>query len=152
MTTRSVKALAVGAVAGALVAGCASGSSRVNMNADPALRETTTVLAKAATTRPYPTTNATTEKLAVTGEIDYQIKVINLINLGDKDLSDLVIWVNGTYSAPMSVLPAKQQRGVNFRLLFDGAGKRAPDKGTWVTKVELFCGGQLYTIKTRAAD
>jgi hypothetical protein len=147
-----MRLLVISAAAGVMVAGCASGSSRVNLNTDPALRETTPVLAKAATTRPYPTTNATGQTLAVRAEVDYQLNVINLINLGDQDLKDLVIWVNGTYSAPMSVLPTKQQRGVNFRLLFDSKGMRAPNNGTWVNKVELFYSGQLYTIRTRAAD
>ena len=146
------KLIAMSVAAAALVVGCASGSSRLNMNADPALRETTPVLAKAATTRPYPTTNATNDGLAVQAEVDYQLKVVNLINVGGSDLKDLVVWVNETYSAPMTLLQAKRQRGVNFRLLFDSKGRRAPDKGTWVTKVEIFVGGQLYTIRTRPAD
>lgn len=141
------------AMAGALViGGCASGSNVMMPSTDKDLRHSKKTLAKEATSRPYPATAPTAEKSAVQGEIDYQLNVINLINLGESDWSGMVVWVNGKYSAPLGLLPAKQQRGIPFSLFFDENGNRAPNKGVWVETVDVLYNGTMYRIRTHLAD
>lgn len=139
-----------GVAVGVVVAGCASGNGLPSTDKD--LRRSSRTLAKEAGERSYPADAERGENAPIVGEIDYQLDVINLINLGDADWIDVVVWVNGQYSAPMASLPAHQQRGANFGRLYDSKGAKAPSKGTWVQVVEIFYGGKLYTIRTRAAD
>lgn len=152
MSAKLVKVVVAGIPLALAAAGCASGSSGALPAADPALRENPRALIKQATTRPYPADAAKGEKSPVQAEIDYQLGVINFVNLGDTEIKDLQVWVNGQYSARLTALPVKRQLGVSFALLFDKQGKRPPKNGVWAKQVELLYDGKLYTIRTRAAD
>lgn len=152
MLAKLAKVVVVSLPIALVVGGCASGSNMAMPGPDASLRGNPRQLMKEATTRPYPAEAEKGEKSPVQAEIDYQLGVINFVNLGDVEIKDVQVWVNGIYSAKLSALPVKRQCGVSFRLLFDKDGKRPPRSGMWVNKVELLYGGKLYTIRTHAAD
>ena len=144
--------LLLASMAAILLAGCASGTTNVNPNPDPAVQKPRTTFAAYAATREYPADLPKTEDAAIRAEVDYQLDVINFVNLGDTELKDVEVWVNEHYVVLLGTLPVKQQRGANFHVLFDKAGQQAPSRGTWVEMIELNYDGQMHSVRVRPAD
>jgi len=134
-----------------MLGGCASGTSRVNPNPEPSLNRPRQELATYAATRDYPA-DAPQASAPVRAEVDYQLDVINMVNLGDTELKDVEVWVNQHYVVLVGTLPVRQQRGINFHVLFDKSGRRAPSRGTWINSIELYYDGALRPVSFRAAD
>lgn len=140
------------AAMGLAVGGCASGSTGLLPNPQKELRKNRKEYTADAAKRAYPTTAPQAGKSMVRGEVDYQLNVINLVNLGEKDLENVEVWVNGQYVVGLAKLPAKRQVGINFNALYDNEGRQSPQKGVWVEKVELLVDGQVYSTTLHAAD
>ena len=134
----------------AMLGGCASRTENVNPIAEGE-KEKPLSFATYAATREYPA-DAEKATAPVAAEVDYQLDVINLVNLGDTALDGVEVWVNEHYVVLLGSLPVKRQRGVNFGVLFDKAGQRSPSRGTWVNKVELYYDGKLHPLTVRLAD
>ncbi len=135
-----------------LASGCASGITIGNPNPEKSLRKTPAQFAQYAKQHVYPAEAPKGGKSPVRGEVDYDLDVINLVNLGEQDWPNVDVWVNGRYVCPIASLPVKQQKGINFSYFYDTAGMPAPSRGTWIEKVELFYNGQLYDITMHPAD
>ena len=138
------------------LAGCASDTNNVNPSTNPSTNPTTQKsrpsFAEYAASRQYPADLPKVDETDLRGEVEYQLDVINFVNFGTKDLSNVEVWVNEHYVTFIGALPVKKQRGVNFHVLFDSAGKRAPSRGVWVEKIELNYDGQMHSVRIHAAD
>jgi hypothetical protein len=142
-------------VAGSLslgTGGCASGPDNVFHNPTKDLQKTTKQLAADAAKLKYPAEAPHAGRAPVRGEVDYQLDVINLVNLSKADLKDVQVWVNSRYVVALSALPSERQVGINFNALYDSEGNRAPSKGVWVGKVEILSNGNLYDVTLHPAD
>lgn len=157
-TRRFILAIVAAAL---LIAGCETNSSRLIPNPDRDLNKTMAKFSADAAGRKYPTTEpspvATTapaqmERAPFRGEVDYQLRVINIVNLSDTPWNDVEVWANGKYVCFVPTFPAKMQRGIAFRILFSSDGSRPPLKGLWLQKVELVKDGVIYSVPIFAAD
>lgn len=135
-----------------MVGGCASGSNSLLQNPNKDLRKHRKEFVADAATRSYPTTAQSVATSPIRGEVDYQIDVINLVNLSDTEWKDVEVWVNGRYVCSLTTLPAKKQVGINFGSLFDNQGLAAPQQGVWVEKVEVLYNGSLRKATMHPAD
>lgn len=139
-------------VAGALAVGCASGTNRLNPNPEKSLQKKPQELVEYAAGLEYPADAPRAEVSPIVAEIDYGIDVINLVNLGNEDFQDLDVWVNRQYVVKLASLPVGRQRGINFHILYDKDGQRAPVKGVWIQSVELLRDGQMFPARLKIAD
>ncbi len=160
MTTTKRCSLAIVATA-LLITGCETNSSRLVPNPDRDLNKSMAKFSADAAARKYPTTEpspvATTsptqlERAPFRGEVDYQLRVINIVNLSDTAWNDVEVWANGKYVCFVPTFPARMQRGIAFRILFSPDGDRPPLKGLWLKKVELLKDGVIYPVPIFAAD
>lgn len=149
--TRSRSAVLAAAVAALLLAGCQVNSTNAVPNPDRNLRKKPEQFKADASKRAYPGA-ATTQPSPFRGEVDYQLDVINIVNLSETDWTDVEVWANGQYVCFVPTFPAKMQRGIAFRILFSPEGQRPPLSGLWLEKVEIVKGGTVYPVVIRAAD
>jgi len=139
-----------------LLGGCASDMQNVNPSTNPstnpAEQKSRPSFAQYAASRQYPADLPKVDEPRIHAEVEYQLDVINFVNFGEKDLSDVEVWVNEHYVTFLGALPLKKQRGVNFHNLFDAASQQAPSRGVWVEKIELNYDGQMHSVRIHAAD
>lgn len=135
-----------------LAGGCASGTSRINPNPEKSLQKKPKELVAYAAEKEFPVDAQKMEQSPVLAEVDYGLDVINLVNLGTEDWQDVDVWVNQQYVVKLGSLPVGRQRGINFHLLYDKAGQRAPSKGVWVKSIEIVRGDEVYSPRVRMAD
>lgn len=159
LTTRRFSLLTVAAAM--LIAGCETNYTRFIPNPDRDLNKSVAEFRADAAKRKYPTTEpssvATTAPAQVgqapfRGEIDYQLRVINIVNLSDTQWDNVEVWANGMYVCFVPTFPARMQRGIAFRILYTPDGIRPPLTGLWMQKVELIKDGVVYPIPIFAAD
>lgn len=160
MSTSSRCPLAIVAAA-LLIAGCETNSTTLIPNPDSDLNKSMAKFTADAAARKYPTTQpspgaATSptqlQQAPFRGEVDYQLRVINIANLSDTTWNNVEVWANGKYVCFVPSFPARMQRGIAFRILFSPNGDRPPLKGLWLQKVELLKDGVLYSVPIFAAD
>ncbi len=137
-----------------LLTGCVEGRTRVAPNRDRSLRLTTKAFAADAKTRAYPATAPQAGTAPMRAEVDYMLKVINLVNLGDTGWDNAELWVNGQYVCGLAQVEPKLEKTVNFQILFDAQGASFPTSLNiaQVKKLELFYDGSLYTVPLHLAD
>ncbi len=144
-----------------LIAGCETNYSQFIPTPDRDLTKSSKEFRADAAKRKYPTTEpssvATTapaqaEKAPFRAEVDYQLRVINIVNLSDTQWNNVEVWANGTYVCFVPTFPARMQRGITFRILYTPDGVRPPLKGLWLQKVDLVKDGVVYPVPLFAAD
>lgn len=148
-------------VAALLIAGCETNSSTLVPNPDHDLNKSMAKFSADAATRKYPATQSSSlaaisptqvQQAPFRGEVDYQLRVINIVNLSDTAWNNVEVWANGKYVCFVPTFPARMQRGVAFRILFSPDGDRPPLRGLWLNKVELIKDGAIYSVPIFAAD
>lgn len=137
---------------GFAVGGCASGSNSILPNPDKDLQKHRKEYAADAAKRSYPADAPKGGRALMRSEVDYQLKVLNVVNLANADWDNVEIWVNGQYVCALSKLPAKRQVGINFNAFYTAQGQAAPPKGVWINKVEVLYNGSLYDVTLHPAD
>jgi hypothetical protein len=151
----------VAILAALLIAGCQTNYTSLVPNPDRDLNKSPTDFKADAAKRIYPATQpslvATTapaqvEPAPFRGEVDYQLDVINIVNLSDTQWNNVEVWADAKYVCFVPTFPAKMQRGIAFRILYSRDGERAPIKGLWLKKVELVKDGKIYRVPIFAAD
>ena len=142
----------VGMAVAMTLGGCASGGSDWLPSTDKDLRKEKEQFIAEAAARSYPADAPQAGLAPVRASIDYGLDVINLVNLSDQPLDGVEVWVNRQYGLALTQLPPREQRTVNFRMLFDKTGQQAPSQGLWIDTVELLHQGQLYQVRAFAAD
>ena len=137
-----------------LVAGCVEGRTQVGPNRDHSLRMNEKAFAADAKTRVYPATAPQAGSAPMRAEVDYMLKVINVVNLGDTAWGNAELWVNGQYVCHLPQIEPKLEKTVNFQILFDAQGASFPTSLAiaQVKKLELFYDGSLYTVPLHLAD
>jgi len=138
----------------ALLGGCIEGRTSLSPNQDRLLRKKPQQFAADARTRQYPTTAPHTAVAPMRAEVDYQLKLINLVNLGDQEWDDVELWVNGRYVCFVPRIEVKVEKTINFQILFDNEGKSFPTSLAIepVKKVEIYAGGNVYEVPLYLAD
>ena len=134
------------------MSGCAGRASGVP-NSDPALRKTMAQLAADAATRhPYKADAPRGGDAIARAEVEYFLKLINIVNLSEEDWTDVELWVNQDYVVLVPSMPKNVQRSINFQMLFDGKGNFFPTSKARVTKIELYRNGKMYNVPVHLAD
>lgn len=138
----------------AVLSGCVEGRSQIAPNRDHSLRLNQKAFAADARTRVYPATAPQAGTAPMRAEVDYMLKVINLVNLGTTEWDNAELWVNGQYVCHLAHIEPKVEKTVNFQILFDADGASFPTSFSiaQVKKVELFYDGSLYTVPLHLAD
>ena len=137
-----------------LLTGCVEGRSRVAPNRDRSLRLKDKAFASDAKVRVYPTTAPSAGQAPMRAEVDYTLKLINLVNLGDTEWDNAELWVNGQYVCYLPHIEMKVEKTLNFQILFDATGASFPTSYNiaQVHKVELFHDGSLYAVPLHLAE
>lgn len=145
-----------------LIAGCQTNSTKLIPNPDRDLRKSPEAFKADAAKRVYPASqpspfaptppSSALQWAPFRGEVDYQLDVINIVNLSDKDWNNVEVWANGKYVCFVPSFPAKMQRGIAFRILFSPEGQQPPLRGLWLDKVELVKDGKIYQVVIHPAD
>ena len=141
-------------LAAVLLAGCVEGRSAFGPNQDYQLRKSVKAFAADAQTRHYPTTAPSAGRAPMRAEVDYQLKLINLVNLSDEQWNDAELWVNGQYVCFLPRIQPKIQKTINFQILFDDHHKSFPTSLATesVKKLQVFANGSLYDVQLHLAD
>lgn len=139
-------------LAALFIAGCTVNTIKPVPNPDRDLRKTPEQFQADAAKRIYPTTAPTPQPAPFRGEVDYQLDVINIVNLSDTDWNNLEVWANGQYVCFIPTFPARMQHGVAFRILYSPEGQQPPLSGLWLQKIELVKDGKIYSVPIFAAD
>lgn len=137
-----------------LLTGCVEGRTQVAPNRDRSLRMNQKAFAADAKARAYPATAPQAGTAPMRAEVDYMLKVINLVNLGTTEWENAELWVNGQYVCRLPRIEPKLEKTVNFQILFDAQGASFPTslKIAQVQKLEVFYDGSLYTVPLHLAD
>lgn len=137
-----------------LVAGCIEGRSALSPNRDTSLRKPTKAFIADAKGRQYPSTAPVAGKAPMRAEVDYSLKLINMVNLGDSEWDNAEMWVNGKYVCYLQHIEPRIEKTVNFQILIDNEGVCFPTKlqVEQVKKVELLHDGKLYEVPLFLAD
>jgi hypothetical protein len=137
-----------------LLTGCVEGRSGIAPNRDRALRLNDKAFAADAKVRVYPATAPHAGIAPMRAEVDYSLKLINLVNLADAQWDNAELWVNGRYVCHLAHIEPRLEKTLNFQILFDATGASFPTSYNiaQVHKVELFHDGSLYTVPLHLAD
>lgn len=137
-----------------LLTGCVEGRSRVAPNRDRSLRLKDKAFAADAKARVYPATAPQAGIAPMRAEVDYSLKLINLVNLGDTQWDNSELWVNGQYVCYLPHIETRVEKTLNFQIFFDATGASFPTSYNiaQVKKVELFHDGSLYTVPLHLAE
>ena len=132
--------------------GCASGSNSLLPSKDKNLCKPKKELLAEAAQRSFPAEATSQGEAPMRAEIDYGLRVINIVNLSEQSWNNVQVWVNGEYACQVTALPVKRQVGVNFEVLYNKQGQQAPLSGVWVNKAQLVADGKVYDLKLHLAD
>jgi hypothetical protein len=141
-------------VVAAALGGCIEGRSTLSPNQDRLLRKDRKVFAADAQSRHYPAGAEKRGVAPIRAEVDYALKLINLVNLGQEELLDAELWVNERYVCLIPRMESLVEKTVNFQILFDAEGQHFPVslKVESVRTLELHTNGQLLRVPVQLAD
>jgi hypothetical protein len=158
MRTRVKLVLLLGAVWGALVAGC-EGRTSVFPNSDKNLRKTPAQwAADAAKRHPFNADLPSGGEAVGRAQVGYVLNKIEVWNGSDADWENVEIWVNRSYVCFVPKIEAKGKRvkTIEFEMLYDGNGKHFPTDNKQaqlrIRQLEMLKDGKIYTIPLRLAD
>jgi hypothetical protein len=128
-------------ISGLLIAGCSASGDLGNPFSGS---EQNAQLAAYAASSKYPTQQSSAA-LPVTALVDKDHNDIELLNTGDKPMTNAKVWVNGSFVTPLATLPAHGTVKISHEKFYDATGHSlAKMSNVGITKVELQTDNTLY--------